>query len=1024
MGDAITSVFNISAWVYDVEKHSMTLEAVSADNSSETSKVLIENYSESVKDKRIVFEDDEPIFDVFCAELDAGKYDIDLEYRIVSEDSTIKWVKQIGHTICDDEKKPLMVVGRTLDITTEKLRTSADIKKSVQDTLTGLYNRDKAKELIMKELNADVRGIASLILIDIDDFRLINENYGKMYADAVLQTVSGVLYTNFMNKDVVSRIAGDQFMVFCNDINEAKITELIKELKTRLAENVKLRNNETITVSTGIAFTANDVHGFYDLYNRADIALFYAKKNGRDSVSIYNASMNETSMGSTYRKMGKYAEEEHRVSQGAIKVNKKIFDYAFDLLAKESDVNAATTKIFRELCLHYELDRAVIINYDFDREVIKTALKWSKTKEDHDYLEDEYVSPVKWDCFENAAREDGYVVLENGRSDKIDFFRELLLLKNQPVSSVHYAIYDNNKLIGVAIFESYKHHDFNKVELLTLKSVLTLVNSYMLSHNVKRELEAEAIINQNVMDAQRIIFYVIDEHTHEIKYLSKYSKELFPGAQYGCKCYESFFGNSKVCDNCPIYEGVGDKNTVELYDEDNDRWYTRTATNMKNTSSDSDMLICVTDVTEFIKRVKSEDSLTVACSYDSFIFTSTRLIKHKLFEPAVICTGIREFSKINDEYGYVAGDKILKRFAELVKMNLYEDEIICRIKGDDFVILIKQAQEDVLRKRINYCTTKLTAEFQEEYPGIEIDCYAGAYNITDSDEYLNHCIDNALKARKVAYVEKDKHAGYYEYTRDIELKEQQDKVIAKMMKEGLTKGNFVVFFQPKVDVNTGDIKGAEALVRLKDNEGKMVSPGIFIPLAEKTGLVGDIDFVVYEQTFGLMAKWINEGKKVPLISVNVSRLHLLNDKFPEEMKNLAEKYGLNTSQVELEITESVFFEDTERLIEMIERLKSIGFIISMDDFGSGYSTLNFMKKLPADVIKIDGGFFMRNEMDDKSKAIISAILQLTKNLDFNSVSEGVETKEQVEFLKNNGGQYVQGYYFYKPMPAEEFERLI
>ena len=266
--------------------------------------------------------------------------------------------------------------------------------------------------------------------------------------------------------------------------------------------------------------------------------------------------------------------------------------------------------------------------------------------------------------------------------------------------------------------------------------------------------------------------------------------------------------------------------------------------------------------------------------------------------------------------------------------------------------------------------------------------------------------------------------GYYKYSQEFELKEQEEELLKKKLRQSLKNGNFKVFFQPKVDVNTEQIIGAEALVRLIDDDGKIVSPGVFVPLAEKNGLIVDIDKEVYRQTFSYMNKWHREGKKVPLISVNVSRLHLTDDTLPEQMKTLSDRYSLGPEEIELEITESVFFEDVNRLIDMIKKLKSIGYVISMDDFGSGYSTLNFMKNLPVDVIKIDGGFFMKNAMDKRSKAVISAILQLTQNLEFGNVSEGVETKEQVQFIKEQGGRCVQGYYYYRPMPAEEFEKLI
>ena len=204
----------------------------------------------------------------------------------------------------------------------------------------------------------------------------------------------------------------------------------------------------------------------------------------------------------------------------------------------------------------------------------------------------------------------------------------------------------------------------------------------------------------------------------------------------------------------------------------------------------------------------------------------------------------------------------------------------------------------------------------------------------------------------------------------------------------------------------------------------MIYPGKFIPLAEESGLIVEIDRYVYEKTFQFMSEWMNKGKKVPLISVNLSRLHLLNENLSDSMKELSDKYHLQPNQIELEITESIFFEDTERLVEMVKQLKAMGYIISMDDFGAGFSTLSLMKTLPVDVVKIDGGFFLDNELDAKNKAVIAAIMQLSENLEFETVSEGVETKEQVDFIREQGGRCVQGYYFYKPMPAEEFEKLL
>ena len=280
-----------------------------------------------------------------------------------------------------------------------------------------------------------------------------------------------------------------------------------------------------------------------------------------------------------------------------------------------------------------------------------------------------------------------------------------------------------------------------------------------------------------------------------------------------------------------------------------------------------------------------------------------------------------------------------------------------------------------------------------------------------------------MKARKLA-LNKIYEGGAYMYSKEVELEDKERSDMSRTIKDSLEKGMFRVYFQPKVDIVTGKIRGAEALVRLLDKEGKLISPGRFIPLAEENGQILEIDNFVYKETFRLMQKWQQEGEQVPLISVNVSRLHLLQDELPQYIKSLSDEYGLKPEQIELEITESVFFQDMERLVAIIKQMRDLGFVISMDDFGAGFSTLSLMKSLPVDVIKLDGSFFLKSELDDKNKAVIAAMLHLAENLGFEVIAEGVEKKEQVDFIRGQGGRLVQGYYYYKPMPADEFEKLL
>lgn len=1009
-------------WEYDIHTQTMKYTSFDLDGNPVFTGEL-PNFVSAIKDMHIIFEDDVPSYDVFCAEMEAGKDFLQIEYRALNKNYQISYYRSIAQTYKDEEGKPEKVIGRRMEITREKnLREG---QSTNQDSLTGLQHRNNIRKLISDMENENPELDAAYILIDPDNFKEVNDTFGKMQGDVVLQTISGLIYTNFMPKDLVGRIAGDQFLVFCTDIRKEKVHELIGELMKRIKENAPEVNGHPLCISVGIAYAPEDGQTFEVLYSKADLALAKAKKNGGDClVEFDEEECKDICVGYTFSTMDKFTEDEIAFDKTSKKVNKKLFDFAFEVMSRESKFSEAIETIFEELCLHYGLDRAQLIEFDEGRESVNVSSGWCRLDDASDVEILNSLPMTAWELTADAFDEDSYLIFKDGRSKNLDFFRELVRYKYPPVSSILFPIMENETMQAVIFFECFDEHTFKSNEIATINSVVRLIRSYLLSQRAKNDFETETIINKNVMDAQKVVYYIIDENTHEIKYLSKYAKEKFPHAHYGDKCYECIRKRKEHCKVCPMHDGMGESNSIRYFDESDGKWYTLTASRMKGINEKTDILVCITDVTDFLTKVRSEDNLTVAASFDSFVVSATKLMSQPDRNNEIVCLGIDRFAKINDEFGYVTGDEILKRLAELIDEDLGDGDSFCRIKGDDFALLVNQTDENAFAEYVKRYSKVLTSEFKKKFPSIEVNCFAGMYPVKTADEYINKCIDCAMKARRLALSDITKTGGFCVYTGEIEEQELKEEQVADMIKKALEEKRFKVFFQPKVDVNDGSIAGAEALVRMFDEDGKMVSPGVFIPLAEKNGMVIQIDEEVYRQTFKHMSKWKNEGKKVPLISVNVSRLHLLDDELPVKIKNLSDGYGIDASNVELEITESIFFEDTERLIRMIKNLKDLGYVISMDDFGSGYSTLNFMKELPVDVIKIDGGFFMRNQMDKKSKAVISAIMQLTKNLEFESISEGVETEEQVQFIKEQGGKYVQGYYFYKPMPADEFEKLL
>ena len=248
--------------------------------------------------------------------------------------------------------------------------------------------------------------------------------------------------------------------------------------------------------------------------------------------------------------------------------------------------------------------------------------------------------------------------------------------------------------------------------------------------------------------------------------------------------------------------------------------------------------------------------------------------------------------------------------------------------------------------------------------------------------------------------------------------------ITSSIPRALSQKEFQVYFQPKIDTDTLSLIGAEALVRWQKADGAFVYPDEFIPLIERSGQIVEVDYYVYRQVFSFLADRLKEGKRVVPVSVNVSRVHLNRMHILEYVKELLEEFQVPCSLVEFELTESIYLEDTERALELIKGLHKMGFKISMDDFGSGYSSLNLLSKLPIDIIKLDRVFLKEGEMQENDRIIISCVVDMAKRLKITSLCEGVETQEQCNYLKEVGCQMQQGFYFSRPIPQEVFEKLL
>ena len=378
---------------------------------------------------------------------------------------------------------------------------------------------------------------------------------------------------------------------------------------------------------------------------------------------------------------------------------------------------------------------------------------------------------------------------------------------------------------------------------------------------------------------------------------------------------------------------------------------------------------------------------------------------------------IERFKVLNDLFGESTGDKLLRYIGKFLKEINLPLCVSGRLYADNFVVCYEAGKGDS-RRMIN--TLQMVADsFAINNRTI---LSFGLYRIDDKTLPVSVMCDRANMALwKAKGNFKNPYCEYDEKMRQQVLKEQK---IINAMERAIQNKEFTLYLQPKYDIEKGTIIGAEALVRWISLENGFISPGDFIPVFENNGFVYEVDKFIWEESCRYLRKWLDEGREVHPISVNVSRIDLYTPKLVQHLVNLREKYQLPSQYLELEITESAYTEDPEQIITITRQLREAGFVILMDDFGTGYSSLNMLKDIQIDVLKLDMGFLKSSDYSAKGGNILTAILKMAESLKMQTIAEGMETKEQVEFLKSIGCKYVQGFYYSKPLPVDEFEKLI
>ncbi len=421
-------------------------------------------------------------------------------------------------------------------------------------------------------------------------------------------------------------------------------------------------------------------------------------------------------------------------------------------------------------------------------------------------------------------------------------------------------------------------------------------------------------------------------------------------------------------------------------------------------------------------RLLEYDSLTEIYSQQKFFQMTRELLDNSGDEHfAFIHFDIDRFKMINRFYGEKEGDRLICYVANAIRevMREYDSRSIYgRISGDVFGICMPyQELGDIygVIERIKERIRKHTVHYY-------LKTCSGIYLIEDKEMDVSVIFDNACMAAAQCKEKYMVHEAMYTKELSESLKREQE--IIDEMDAALEQNQFVVYFQPKYELEGLSPGGAEALVRWRKPDGTMISPGVFIPIFEKNGFITKLDYYVWEKVCQFIRQELDAGRKPAPVSVNVSRVNLYNPKFLDSLIDLVEKYKIPPKYLHLELTESVFSDNATIIQDTVFYLHKAGFTILMDDFGSGYSSLNVLKDVDLDVLKIDMKFFSKGATAEKGAKIIEAVIKMAESLHMTVIAEGVEESEQVEFLTKLGCDYIQGYYFAKPMPQEQYQELM
>lgn len=921
------------------------------------------------------------------------------EYRFINLDNGFHWM-QVRFSLLDKEEGLPRISAFFMDITDSKLeqqRLQARNKelsfKSEIDSLTGVYNHNAFIQHAISFMEQHKGVYAALLIIDIDDFKLVNDILGHYEGDRVLMETAKRLNELSVNKGFAGRLGGDEFAIFLNRVaGQGDAVAFAEDLCNNMSE-IKLKTG--FSVSVGIYGDKSGQETFQDLYAKADQALYAAKRAGKNGYVLYD----------NIRKEAKY--EEKDIDSSFFSESGFVLDEMSDIIYICDAENYELLFINKVLKEHFHIES--------DDEA------FYKGKKCYEILHG-FNKPCDYCTKECLAEKGDYLFQyhENKTNHNYVCKERMVYFANRKARMiVAMDVTDGNDIVK-ALSGRFELEEALKGCMLEMAS----------SVEYKKTCRKTLSILGDYYRADRICFFTDNgENKDYFEWYGSRMDALLDDDYHIKEQYRNGIWCNEILDNKPVVlnevEGLK-KSKPEIYQQlmDSKVWSLYSmpvkherlkgkllVCNPKNHLGDLTVLELLTiflsneiskwEIWQYRKYEVYHDKLTGTLNRAAYIDDISKL--QDADRLGYLLADVDNLKEVNNQFGFEYGNQMVKQIADILK-NTFDGYKVYRFDGDDFAVCCENIEKTDFMERVDCVRTLL-----EAHPvGASI-----GYVWDDFDKNLqvmNTHAEEMLKLNKQKCLR-----------RNVSDNQDARKYSEENVSKWLNNGNFMIYLQPKIDLNTDELCGAEALVRLNHPVHGILTPDRFIPQLETVGIIAAVDLWVFEQVCETLHRWKREGKTMVPVSFNFSRKTLLEEELIEKMEEIIKRYQVDREYLEVEITETVGSLEHDMVSEIAKRLHGRSFRLSMDDFGTKYSSISVLSLMRFDELKIDRSMVWNLAGNEISQKLVKHIIAMCADIGIECIAEGVETEEQRQLLKSLNCVKAQGYYYSKPISVKEFE---